>query len=126
MVWYPGAMQDFTKLKAWKRAHRFVLQVYSESRGFPSDERFGITSQIRRSAASIPANIAEGAGRATGPDFARFVDFALGSANETEYHLILAHDLGFMSEASYEFLLGQLREIRKMTTALHQTLKYPT
>ncbi|MDH3262017.1 MAG: four helix bundle protein [Acidimicrobiia bacterium] len=90
-------MQDFTKLKAWERAHRFVLQVYKESREFPSDERFGVTSQIRRSAASIPVNIAEGARRTSGPDFARFVDFALGSANETEYHLILARDLGFMS-----------------------------
>ncbi len=116
-------MQDFTKLKAWKTAHRFVLQIYRESRAFPSDERFGITSQIRRSAASIPANIAEGAGRATGPDFARFVDFALGSANETEYHLILAHDLGYIPEDTYRSLMAQLREIRKMTTSLHQKLK---
>lgn len=124
-MWYFSAMQDFTKLKAWKGAHRLVLQIYRESRAFPSDERFGITSQIRRSAASIPANIAEGAGRASGPDFARSIDFALGSANETEYHLILAHDLGLMPEASYEDLLEQLREIRKMTTSLHQKLKQP-
>jgi four helix bundle protein len=116
-------MQDFTKLKAWEKAHGFVLEVYSESRTFPSDERFGLTSQIRRSAASIAANIAEGAGRTSGPDFARFLDYALGSANETEYHLILARDLGFMSAASYGLLSGQLREIRKMTTALSQSLK---
>ena len=118
-------MQDFTKLKAWERSHRFVLQVYKESRAFPPEERFGITAQIRRSAASIAANIAEGAGRTTGPDFARFVDYALGSANESEYHLILARDLGFISEASYVCLLNELREIRKMTTALHRILKNP-
>jgi four helix bundle protein len=115
-------VQDFTKLNSWEKAHQLVLEIYVQSRPFPSYERFGLTSQIRRSAASIPANIAEGAGRASRRDFARFVSVALGSANETEYHLILARDLGFLSRDSFEHLVGQLREVRMMTTALRQRL----
>ena len=116
-------MRDFKKLNAWQKAHQLVLDVYEETRLFPPDERFGLTNQVRRSAASIPANIAEGAGRGSDADYARFINYALGSANETEYHIILAHDLRFLPENARDRLIGKLSEIRKMTTALSQTLR---
>ena len=107
----------------WRKAHQFVLDVYAETNGFPPHERFGLTNQIRRSAASVPTNIAEGAGRRSDIDFARFINIALGSTNETEYHLILAHDLDLILEDARDRLVGDLREIRKMATALSRTLR---
>jgi four helix bundle protein len=82
-----------------------------------------LTNQVRRSAASVPANIAEGAGRRTDTDFGRFVDYALGSVNETQYHLLLARDLGLITSETHERLVGELREIRMMTGALAQRLR---
>ena len=116
-------MRDFTNLTTWQRAHRLVLEIYKETRSFPPEERYGLTNQVRRSAASVPANIAEGAGRRTDTDFARFVDYALGSVNETQYHLLLARDLGLITSETHERLVGELREIRMMTGALAQRLR---
>ena len=116
-------MRDFTKLTTWQRAHRLVLEIYQETRCFPPEERYGLTNQVRRSAASVPANIAEGAGRRTDADFARFVDYALGSVNETQYHLLLARDLGLLASETHKRLLAELREIRMMTGALAQRLR---
>lgn len=116
-------MRDFTNLTTWQRAHRLVLEIYNETRSFPPEERYGLTNQVRRSAASVPANIAEGAGRRTDTDFARFVDYALGSVNETQYHLLLARDLGLLASETHERLVGELREIRMMTGALAQRLR---
>ena len=93
------------------------------TRCFPPEERYGLTNQVRRSAASVPANIAEGAGRRTDTDFARFVDYALGSVNETQYHLLLARDLGLLASETHKRLLAELREIRMMTGALAQRLR---
>jgi len=84
--------REFKELKVWQKAHRLTLDAYRATSSFPREELFGITSQIRRSASSVPANIAEGCGRAGG-DLARFCAIAAGSASEMEYHLILAHDL---------------------------------
>lgn len=116
-------MRDFTNLTTWQRAHRLVLEIYQETRSFPPEERYGLTNQVRRSAASVPANIAEGAGRRTDTDFARFVDYALGSVNETQYHLLLARDLGLLDSETHERLVRELREIRMMTGALAQRLR---
>jgi four helix bundle protein len=116
-------MRDFTNLKTWQRAHHLVLEIYKETRCFPPEERYGLTNQVRRSAASVPANIAEGAGRRTDADFARFVDYALGSANETQYHLLLARDLELIPSETHERLVGELREIRMMASALAQRLR---
>lgn len=116
-------MRDFTRLVTWEKAHELVLAIYQATSAFPHDERFGITAQTRRSAASIPANIAEGAGRRTDADFARFVDIALGSANETEYHLILARDLGITDTETHNRLSLQLAEMRKMLTSLARRLR---
>jgi four helix bundle protein len=78
-------MQDFRTLKVWQRAHALTLDVYRSTREFPVEERFGLTTQLRRSCASVPKNLAEGCARATSIDFARFVNNAAGSASETDY-----------------------------------------
>lgn len=78
-------MQNFRDLKVWGKAHAATLLIYRATDGFPSTERYGLTSQMRRAAASIPANIAEGCGRASDADFARFLQIAFGSASELEY-----------------------------------------
>ena len=93
-------VKDFRRLQVWHKAHQ--LEVYRETSSFPADERFGLTSQLRRAAVSIPANIAEGRGRRTDDDFARFMDYAMGSASEVECHLLLACDLDILPNDSYE------------------------
>jgi four helix bundle protein len=88
-------MADFKHLAVWKSSHELVLQIYRQTAALPRHELFGLTSQMRRAAVSIPANIAEGRGRDTDREFARFITMSLGSANELEYFLILAKDLGY-------------------------------
>ena len=83
-------MRDFHKLKVWQKAHRLTLAVYSATQKFPVEERYGLKAQLRRATASIPTNIAEGCGRFTDPDRARFISIAAGSATEVEYLLMLA------------------------------------
>ena len=115
-------MRNFNTLKVWQKAHELVLDVYRHTQCFPSEERFGLTAQLRRSAASIPANIAEGCGRHTDREFAHFLNIAAGSASETEYHLLLALDLGFLEQAPHAALTGLVREIRKMLAAFRSRL----
>ena len=116
-------MQDFRKLNVWHKAHRLVLSVYDVSRDFPKDELFGLTSQSRRSAASIPANIAEGCGRSGARDFARFLEIAFGSASELEYHLLLARDLRILDPPKHERLSADVREVKQMLTSLIQNVR---
>ncbi len=91
-------MKDFRQLKVWKKAHQLALAVYKATKGFPKEELYGLTSQIRRASMSIPTNIAEDCGQNTDAQFARFLQIAMGSASETEYLLLLSHDLGFLSK----------------------------
>ncbi|MCW5853511.1 MAG: four helix bundle protein, partial [Anaerolineae bacterium] len=91
-------MRDFRKLQVWVKAHQLTLNTYKVTRPFPKEELYGLTSQIRRASASIPANIAEGCGRQGAAELTRFLNIALGSASELEYHFILAHDLGFIPD----------------------------
>ena len=116
-------MKDFRKLQVWHKAHALVLAIYRETAAFPRDERFGLTSQIRRAAVSIPGNIAEGCGRNTDHDFARFLDYALGSASEVEYHLLLALDLDFLDPDTHLALDGQTTEVKRMLSSLISTLR---
>ena len=116
-------MKDFRNLDVWRLAHETVLVVYRATESLPAVERYGLTSQIRRSAASIAANIAEGCGRDTDQDFARFAVIAAASANETEYHTILARDLGYIDEPTYDHLCGLIGRVRAMLTALIRTLR---
>ena len=91
-------MQNFKSLKVWEKSHELTLAVYKATTNFPKDELYGLTSQIRRASASIPANIAEGCGRTGKAELARFLQVAMGSASELEYHLLLAHDLGLLRD----------------------------
>ena len=111
-------MKDFRQLKVWQLAHELVLATYRATRKFPADERFGLTSQIRRCCVSIPANIAEGCGRRGNGEFQRFLQIASGSASELEYHFLLANDLGFLPTESHADIARSLTSIRKMLSAL--------
>lgn len=116
-------MKDFRTLKVWEKAHAIVLDVYKITAMFPPDERFGLISQMRRSSASIPTNIAEGCGSGTDADFARFVQFSMRSACELEYQFILSRDLGYWGDPAYGELEPRLIEVKRMLTALMQKLR---
>jgi four helix bundle protein len=116
-------MKDFRQLKVWEKSHQLALAIYKLTKEFPKEELYGLTSQIRRSSMSIPTNIAEGCGRNTDADFARFLQMAMGSASEAEYQLILAHDLGFLSKDSYEKLHSEVEEVKRMLASLLKTLR---
>jgi four helix bundle protein len=116
-------MQDFRNLKVWQKAHALTLEVYSCTGEFPADERFGLTTQLRRSCASVPANLAEGCARSGDTDFARFVNVAAGPASETDYHLLLARDLGYLAESKYQPLFAQVSEVKRMLNSFEQTLR---
>jgi len=116
-------MQDFRNLRVWQAAHALTLETYRETSTFPSSEQFALTSQIRRAAISIPANLAEGCGRGSDRDFGRYVQIAIGSASELEYHLLLAADLFFISTARYDELRCRLIEVKRMLIKLALRLK---
>lgn len=111
-------MQNFKDLLIWQEAHQLTLKIYESSKNFPKEETFGITSQLRRAAVSIPCNIAEGCGRYTSKDFANFLQIALGSTNETDYLTLLAKDLKYLSEDQYIDVQGHLNKIRAMNINL--------
>jgi four helix bundle protein len=111
-------MQRFTELKVWQRSHGLVLQVYRLTKSFPPEERYGLTSQIRRSSLSVPTNIAEGSKRQTRTEYARFLNIAEGSLAETEYLLMVSRDLGYLTESITIPLLAEADEIAKMLHAL--------
>jgi four helix bundle protein len=116
----------FQDLVVWQKAHQLALEVYRSTTSFPPDGRFGLTSQMRRAAVSIPSNIAEGSGRGGDPEFARFLDIALGSATELEYQLILARDLGFISLDTYKSLDNALAEVKRLAVSFRARLRRPT
>jgi four helix bundle protein len=100
-------MRNYRDLQVWSKAHHLTLELYRMSRQFPREEIYGITSQLRRAAVSIGANLAEGCGRRTSNELARFVRVAMGSASELDYHLLLCRDLGFMSSDDFQYQHGQ-------------------
>jgi four helix bundle protein len=116
-------MKDFKKLKVWQKAHDLTLRIYKITRIFPKEELYGLTSQIRRSASSIPTNIAEGCGRNGDADFARFLQIAMGSASELEYQIMLAHDLDLIESHIYNELADDISEIKQMLTSFIKKLK---
>ena len=103
--------KDFTDLIVWQKAHQFVLQVYVITKSFPHDERFGLTSQFRRAAVSVAANIAEGFKKKGRPDKVRFLNFAQGSLEECRYYLFLTKDLGYKDTS---LLMSDLGEVSKL------------
>ncbi len=106
-------MQDFHTLKVWEKAHQLTLDVYHATVAFPKEEIYGLTSQIRRASSSIAANIAEGCGRGSNAEFRQFLQVAMGSACELEYHLLLARDLHYLDAIDYERLAGVQLKSRK-------------
>ncbi|MBR6282748.1 MAG: four helix bundle protein [Muribaculaceae bacterium] len=116
-------MRDFKKLLVWQKAHQLTLAIYRVTQSFPQEERFGLTSQIRRATASIPTNIAEGCGRNSKTELAHFLQIAIGSASEVEYHLILAHDLNYLSSDSCSQLQSALSEVIRMMISYNDKLR---
>ena len=116
-------MRNYRDLQVWSKAHNLTLELYRISRGFPREEIYGITSQLRRAAASIGANLAEGCGRRTSTELARFVKIAMGSASELDYHLLLCRDLGFMNGDDFTRSEAGLTEVRKMLTSFLQSVE---
>lgn len=115
--------QDHTQLEVYNRAYAFALDVYKSTAGFPKEEQFGITSQLRRAASSIGANISEGCGRKTDKDFARFLHISMGSIKECEHFLKLSKDLSYIDNNSFTALRMELESIGKMMTKFIQKIK---
>jgi four helix bundle protein len=115
-------VKDFHELKVWQKAHQLTLAVYRVTATFPREELYGLTSQLRRASSSIGTNLAEGCGRNGDAEFARFCSLAMGSASETEYHLLLATDLKLLNSQDYEALNQRATELKRMLTALMQKL----
>ena len=116
-------MKDFRTLKVWEKSHQFTLKIYSLSRNFPKDELFGLISQICRASSSIAVNIAEGCGRGSDADFARFLQISMGSASETEYLIMLCADLEYIPNDSKETLLLEVQELKMMLASLIKTIR---
>jgi four helix bundle protein len=117
-------MQNFRNLKVWQKSHTIALQVYAESAKLPRGLGWSLQSQLVRAATSVPANIAEGCGRAGDRDFRRFLRHSLGSACELEYHLLLARDLGFLPTGAYGSLDRQVVEVKRMLAGLIRRLAF--
>ena len=111
-------MKDFRDLTVWEKSHKLTLEIYGVTANSPRFELYGLTSQIRRSSASIGANIAEGCGKRGNAEFQRYLQIASGSASKLAYHLLLSRDLGFLPDTEYRDLAKRLTEIRKMLTSL--------
>ncbi len=116
-------MKNFKELHIWQRSHQFVLEIYFITKSFPKDELFGLTSQMRRSAASIPTNIAEGFGRNSDAEINRFLVISQGSAAELEYQIILSKDLNYISTETFDKLNLEITEIRKMLNSFAQKVR---
>lgn len=116
-------MHNFKELKAWQKARELVKEVYIASAQFPADERYGLTSQVRRATVSIPTNIAEAFGRGSDKEIALFLNYAFGSAYEVESLLILAFDLEMISEAELNKLSSNVSEVQKLIYGLLKKFK---
>lgn len=115
-------MHRFKELEIWKKSRIFCVKIYSATSAFPSEEKFGLTNQLRRATVSIPSNIAEGSSRQSNKDFARFLEIAIGSAYEIETQLLIASDLGFIDLNKADELINILNEIVKMTSKFRSKL----
>jgi len=118
-------MQNFKELKVWEKAHQLTLSIYKTSAKFPKEEIFSLTNQLRRTLASIPANIAEGCGKNSQADLANFLNISLGSANETDYFLILSRDLDYLTEEQFTILSNSINEVKEMLINLVSRVRAP-
>ncbi|OIO32997.1 MAG: hypothetical protein AUJ70_04285 [Candidatus Omnitrophica bacterium CG1_02_40_15] len=113
----------FKNIKVWDKAHKLVLEIYKATRNFPTEEKYGLIAQLRRSAAPIPTNIVEGYKRKSDKDFLHFLNIADTSLEETKYHLLLSYDLNYLKKNEYERLLDLMDEVGKMLFGFQQKLK---
>lgn len=118
-------MQDFRKLAVWQKSYDLALDIHRTTRTFPKEELYGLVNQMRRAAVSIPANIAEGCGRYTTNELARFLDIAMGSISEVDCYLQFARDLEYLTQETYTVQNNQLVEVRRMLIALIQKVRGP-
>jgi four helix bundle protein len=118
------AIQTFRDLLVWQKAMVLVTNVYSLAKRFPKDELFGLTSQMRRSAVSVPSNIAEGYGRRSTQDYVRFLQISLGSLYELQTQLEIAGNLGYVSHDETKDILSTAREIERMLTSLSGKIRF--
>jgi four helix bundle protein len=116
-------MRNYRELEVWDKSHKLTVELYKRSRAFPKEKLYGLTSQMRRAAVSIGANLAEGCGRRTQAELARFVRIAMGSASELDYHLLLCRDFDFISAAEYDRHSKELVRIRKMLFGLLSSIE---
>lgn len=116
-------MNYFKELKVWQKAIELVTDTYLKTQSFPKEEIYGLTSQIRRCAVSIPSNIAEGCGRKTNKDFSNFLGVSLGSAFEFETQLIICKNLGFIKLEDFNLLEAEIQHIQNMIIKLQQSLE---
>lgn len=115
-------MHRFKELQVWKESMKLVEEVYKVTADFPANEQFGITNQIRRSAVSIPSNIAEGAGKSTNGDFRRFISIASGSCNELETQLLISYNLKYLKTIEHKEIENKLNSIQNMLFGLQKSL----
>jgi four helix bundle protein len=116
-------LKDFKELKVWHKAYHLALSIYEASQSFPREEMYGLTSQLRRAAVSIGANIAEGCGRRSDGELVRFLQIARGSSAEVEHHLLLARDLKFLQAAMHQDIEKRLQEVQRMLTSLVSSIQ---
>ena len=117
-----SSVRTFRDLIVWQKAHLWVLQIYKITKSFPSEEKFGLASQLRRSAASVPTNIVEGYKRKSRKEFLHFLNMADSSLEETKYHLLLARDLGYVEESEFMQLSDLCDEVGRMLSGLQRSL----
>ncbi len=116
-------MRDWKKYNVWQLSHQFLLEIYKITKSFPKDELFNLTSQLRRASLSIPTNISEGAGRNSDAEFIRFLTISQGSANESEYLILIAKDLFYINDDLYNELNDKINVIKKMLYKLIQSIR---
>ncbi len=116
-------MRDFRELIVWEKGHELTLDTYRATGGFPKHELYGLVSQMRRSAASVPTNFAEGCGRHGNNELARFMQISMGSASELQYQFLLAHDLGYLEKQAYTNLNFKVIELKKMLSKFIKSLR---
>lgn len=114
---------DTNKLVVWQKSHELVLRIYEITKAFPREEQFGLISQLRRAAVSIPSNIVEGKARGSNKEYKRFLLMARGSLEELKYQLLLAKDLQYINEMIYEDTLNEAKVIGRMLHGLLQSIE---
>ena len=116
-------LKSYKELKVWQRSYQLCLEIYKITKGFPDEEKYGLTSQLRRAAVSVPSNISEGYGRKTTPEYIQFLYIAYGSVCEIETQILLSGDLGYISNGRLEMLKEGIREVERMLKASIRSLE---